>query len=60
MSYYCNDYLCDVMTEQDLKDHMRGAGGDVLHADVMTLPGGRSKGCGVVEYGEYVQQLVPC
>jgi RNA recognition motif. (a.k.a. RRM, RBD, or RNP domain) len=48
------------MTEQDLKDHMRGAGGDVLHADVMTLPGGRSKGCGVVEYGEYVQQLVPC
>eukprot|EP00953_Heterococcus_sp_UTEX-ZZ885_P037062 19068-Heterococcus_DN1.PRE.1 len=36
---------------------MRGAGGEVLHADVMTLPGGRSKGCGVVEYGEYVQQL---
>jgi hypothetical protein len=51
MSYYCH-YQCDANAKQDLKDHMRGAGGDVLHADVMTLPGGRSKGCGVVEYGE--------
>jgi hypothetical protein len=31
--------------EQDLKDHMRQAG-DVVHADVMTMPDGKSKGCG--------------
>lgn len=35
---------------QDLKDHMRTAG-DVSFAEVMTQPDGRSKGCGVVEYG---------
>ncbi|KAJ3113772.1 hypothetical protein HK100_001885 [Physocladia obscura] len=29
---------------------MRKAG-DVVFADVLTMPGGRSKGCGVVEYG---------
>ncbi|EKX39611.1 hypothetical protein GUITHDRAFT_160003 [Guillardia theta CCMP2712] len=34
---------------QDLKDHMRTAG-NVLHADVMTGPDGRSKGCGLVEF----------
>ncbi|KAJ3202311.1 hypothetical protein HDU82_007447 [Entophlyctis luteolus] len=34
---------------QDLKDYMRQAG-DVVFADVLTLPGGRSKGCGVVEF----------
>jgi len=34
---------------QDLKDHMRSAG-DVSFAEVMQEPGGRSKGCGVVEY----------
>mmetsp|Transcript_19868 Transcript_19868/g.25065 ORF Transcript_19868/g.25065 Transcript_19868/m.25065 type:complete len:501 (-) Transcript_19868:1552-3054(-) len=34
---------------QDLKDHMRTAG-DVSFAEVMQEPGGRSKGCGVVEY----------
>lgn len=34
---------------QDLKDHMREAG-EVIHADVMTGPDGRSKGCGVVEF----------
>ena len=32
-----------------LKDHMRQAG-EVLHADVMVGPDGRSKGCGIVEY----------
>ncbi|KAK9476530.1 hypothetical protein V1514DRAFT_285131 [Lipomyces japonicus] len=32
-----------------LKDFMRSAG-EVLHADVLTLPNGMSKGCGVVEY----------
>jgi RNA recognition motif-containing protein len=35
---------------QDLKDHMKQAG-TVLHADVMEEPNGRSKGCGIVEYG---------
>jgi len=34
---------------QDLKDHMRSAG-DVSHAEVMSEPDGRSKGCGVVEF----------
>jgi RNA recognition motif-containing protein len=34
---------------QDLKDHMRSAG-DVLHAEVMSMSDGRSKGCGIVEY----------
>jgi len=34
---------------QDLKDHMRSAG-DVSFAEVMQEPGGRSKGCGVVEF----------
>ena len=34
---------------QDLKDHMRSAG-DVVHAEVMTMSDGRSKGCGIVEY----------
>ena len=34
---------------QDLKDHFRQAG-DVIHAKIMTEgPGGRSKGCGIVE-----------
>ncbi|KAK7208286.1 hypothetical protein BZA70DRAFT_234431 [Myxozyma melibiosi] len=33
----------------DLKDFMRKAG-DVVFADVLTLPSGASKGCGVVEY----------
>lgn len=32
-----------------LKDHMRQAG-EVVHAEVMSEPSGRSKGCGVVEY----------
>lgn len=35
---------------QDLKDHMRGLGGDVIRADVMTDQGGRSRGCGIVEF----------
>lgn len=34
---------------QDLKDHMRTEG-DVVFAEVMTDPDGRSKGCGIVEY----------
>ncbi|OQR95163.1 RNA binding protein [Thraustotheca clavata] len=34
---------------QDLKDHMKQAG-NVLHADVLEEPNGRSKGCGIVEY----------
>jgi len=45
---------------QDLKDHMRQAG-DVIHAEIFTFEGkgkggkgnkgGKSKGCGLVEYG---------
>ena len=37
---------------QDLKDHMRGLGGDVVRADVMTDQGGRSRGCGIVEFAD--------
>ncbi|CAM9882306.1 unnamed protein product, partial [Phaeothamnion confervicola] len=29
---------------------MRGGGGDVIRADVLLEPGGRSKGCGIVEF----------
>jgi len=36
---------------QDLKDHMRAAG-EVLYAEVLKNPDGRSKGCGIVEYSE--------
>ena len=36
---------------QDLKDHMRAAG-EVLYAEVLKNPDGRSKGCGLVEYSE--------
>jgi len=34
---------------QLLKDHMRSAG-NVVHADILSGPDGRSKGCGIVEY----------
>lgn len=34
---------------QDLKDHMRAAG-NVKFVDLFQEPGGRSKGCAVVEY----------
>ena len=34
---------------QDLKDHMRQAG-DVVFAEVMSEPDGRSKGCGIAEF----------
>ena len=34
---------------QDLKDHFRAVG-DVLHADVMMGPDGRSRGCGLVAF----------
>ncbi|VVT58506.1 uncharacterized protein SAPINGB_P006243 [Magnusiomyces paraingens] len=33
----------------ELKDFMRQAG-EVINADVLTLPNGKSKGCGIVEY----------
>eukprot|EP01039_Chlorochromonas_danica_P006319 gene6319-6968_t len=36
---------------QDLKDHMKLFGGHVLRADVLQFPDGRSKGCGIVEFG---------
>jgi len=35
---------------QDLKDHMKDAGLDPLHANIMQTPDGRSKGCGIVEF----------
>ena len=35
---------------QDLKDHMKDSGEEVIRADVITGPDGRSKGCGVVEF----------
>ena len=34
---------------QDLKDHFAPCG-NVIYADVMKLPDGRSKGCGIVEF----------
>lgn len=37
------------VTWQDLKDHMRAAG-DVVHAEIMAMHDGRSKGCGIVEF----------
>lgn len=48
----CRVYVGNLSWEvawQDLKDHMREAG-EVVHAEVMTEAGGRSKGCGIVEY----------
>ena len=35
---------------QDLKDHMKSTGLDVVHATIMTAHDGRSKGCGIVEF----------
>ena len=35
---------------QDLKDHMKTTGLDVVRANVMTTPDGRSKGCGIAEF----------
>ena len=37
------------VTWQKLKDHFKQAG-EVIRADVMEEPGGRSKGCGIVEF----------
>ncbi|RKO95909.1 hypothetical protein CAUPRSCDRAFT_1810, partial [Caulochytrium protostelioides] len=39
------------VASQDLADHM-GQVGTVLVADVLKLAGGRSKGCGIVEYAD--------
>ncbi|KAL7556807.1 hypothetical protein ACA910_005242 [Epithemia clementina (nom. ined.)] len=35
---------------QDLKDHMKSTGLDVVRTNVMTTPDGRSKGCGIAEF----------
>lgn len=35
---------------QNLKDHMRSLGGNVIRADVFVDGQGRSRGCGIVEY----------
>ncbi|KAJ3040398.1 hypothetical protein HDV00_010952 [Rhizophlyctis rosea] len=48
----CRVYVGNLAYEvgwQDLKDFMRKAG-DVVFADILTQVGGRSKGCGVVEF----------
>mmetsp|Transcript_16184 Transcript_16184/g.33000 ORF Transcript_16184/g.33000 Transcript_16184/m.33000 type:complete len:270 (+) Transcript_16184:51-860(+) len=37
------------VTWKELKDHFKTTGLYVAHADVLTLPDGRSKGCGIVE-----------
>lgn len=42
---------------QDLKDHMRSAGGNVVYADVFLDEYGRSKGCGIVEYATREEAL---
>ncbi|KAJ3034896.1 hypothetical protein HK097_004367, partial [Rhizophlyctis rosea] len=50
----CRVYVGNLAYEvgwQDLKDFMRKAG-DVVFADILTQVGGRSKGCGVVEFSE--------
>eukprot|EP00522_Entomoneis_paludosa_P010273 CAMPEP_0172439406 /NCGR_PEP_ID=MMETSP1065-20121228/402_1 /TAXON_ID=265537 /ORGANISM="Amphiprora paludosa, Strain CCMP125" /LENGTH=300 /DNA_ID=CAMNT_0013188087 /DNA_START=73 /DNA_END=971 /DNA_ORIENTATION=+ len=35
---------------QDLKDHMKSTGLEVVRTNVMTTPDGRSKGCGIAEF----------
>ncbi|KAJ3169763.1 hypothetical protein HK101_011430, partial [Irineochytrium annulatum] len=48
----CRVYVGNLAYEvgwQDLKDFMRKAG-EVVFADILTQSGGRSKGCGVVEF----------
>ena len=39
---------------QDLKDHFKQIG-NVTRADIMTEPGGRSKGCGLVEFATAIE-----
>ena len=47
-SVYVGNLSWDV-SWQDLKDHFKTVG-NVLHADVMAMPDGRSKGCGLVSF----------
>jgi len=42
--------LAWTVTWRELKDHMRVAGLEVVHADVLMGGDGRSKGCGIVEF----------
>jgi RNA recognition motif-containing protein len=46
---YVGNLSWDV-TWADLKDHFKPAG-NVLRADILSEAGGRSKGCGIVEFG---------
>lgn len=58
----CRVYVGNLSWEvawQDLKDHMRGAG-EVVYAEVMTEPDGRSKGCGIVEYSSPEEAQKAC
>ena len=41
---------------QELKEHM-WAVGNVFHAEIITEPNGRSKGCGIVEYSNEMEAL---
>jgi RNA recognition motif-containing protein len=41
---------------QELKEHM-WAVGNVVHAEIITEPNGRSKGCGIVEYSTEMEAL---
>jgi RNA recognition motif-containing protein len=40
---------------QDLKDHFKSTGLDVVRADIMTSHDGRSKGCGLVEFASLAE-----
>jgi RNA recognition motif-containing protein len=35
---------------QDLKDHMKSTGLEPVRSNIMQMPDGRSKGCGIVEF----------
>lgn len=45
---------------QDLKDHMKTTGLDVVRTNIMQTPDGRSKGCGIAEFSTFedAQQAV--
>lgn len=49
----CRVYVGNLAWEvswMDLKDHMKQSGCEVVRADVLASPDGRSKGCGIVEF----------
>jgi len=49
----CRVYVGNLAWEvswMDLKDHMKQSGCEIVRADVLASPDGRSKGCGIVEF----------